>query len=101
VIHALAAADGSADILLQYGVLGVVVLALGPAVWWFVRKQGERADRLEAENTRLNTRLQEDTLPALILATQAMKASAEVLAQLQRERDIEREIQRRRAEGTP
>lgn len=97
----LAGAATGADTLLQYGVLGVVVLALAPAVWWFIRRETERAARLEIENQRLNGRLQDDTLPALILATQAMKASAEVMAQLQREREIEREVQRRRAEGAP
>jgi hypothetical protein len=97
----LAAASSGSDVLLQYGVLGLVVAALAPIVWWFIRRETERAARLEAENQRLNSRLQDDTLPALILATQAMKASAEVMAQLQREREIEREVQRRRAGESP
>ena len=97
----LAGVDPGSDTLLQYGVLGLVVLTLAPVLWWFIKREIDRSTRLEADVQRLNGRLQDDTLPALILATQAMKASAEVMAQIQREREIEREVLRRKADGAP
>lgn len=46
-------------------------------LWQLYKDQKERADRLEAEVIRLNMLIQEKTIPALITASEAIKASQE------------------------
>lgn len=98
-----AAGDGGSGLDLtvfaQYGVVGAIAI-LGI---WFAKgahqRERERADRLETENRRLNDVILERVIPAMTAATSAAQESAQLLAALQRERELERlatEHQRRK-----
>lgn len=82
--------DGGVDlaVLTQYGVLGVVAAML----IWFAKgahqRERERADRMEAENKRLNELILDRVIPALTSATRAAEESAELLNAIQRERQL-------------
>lgn len=76
------------DILVQYGALGVMVVAAGAIIRVLFQRETaaherekERADRMEAEVQRLNQVIQERMLPILHDATQAI---SEALHQEQR-----------------
>jgi len=67
------------DVLLQYGALGVMVIAAGAIIRVLFQRETaayerekERADRMEAEVSRLNAVIQERMLPILHDATQAI-----------------------------
>lgn len=67
------------DVLLQYGALGVMVMAAGLIIRvLFARetaafeRERERADRMEAEVQRLNNMIQDRMLPILHEATKAI-----------------------------
>lgn len=86
----LAQADGGIDlaVLTQYGVLGVIAAML----IWFAKgahqRERDRADRMEAENKRLNELILDRVIPALTSATRAAEESAELLNAIQRERQL-------------
>lgn len=65
--------------LAQYGAIGVILAAL----LWFAKhaydREAERADRLEEENSRLRQKVEDDIIPLLTRAMDAL-----------RERDLER-----------
>lgn len=94
-----AVAGGSAGIDLtvfaQYGVLGVIAVIL----IWFAKgahqRERERADRMEAENQKLHEMIIERVIPALTSATRAAEESADLLAAMQRERELREIVQRR------
>ncbi len=75
-------AGGEAEVivsLLQYGILGILVIAL--FVGWVVPKHVNdrdraRADRLEAENAALRDRLEKDVIPLLTRAVLAFEQRA-------------------------
>lgn len=71
----------------QYGVLGIVAGGL----IWFARgahqRERERADRLEAENKRLNDLLVERAIPALTSSARVAEQATQLLAAMQRERE--------------
>lgn len=76
------------DVLLQYGALGVMVIAAGAIIRVLFQRETaayerekERADRMEAEVQRLNGLIQDRMLPILHDATQAI---SEALHQEQR-----------------
>ncbi len=78
-------------VLLQYGALGVMVLGSIVAIRILFQRETtafererERADRMEAEVSRLNNLMQEKMLPILHEAT---KAISEALHEQQRWRD--------------
>lgn len=87
----LAAESGSGSVDLtvfaQYGVLGIIAALL----IWFAKgahqRERDRADRMEAENKRLNELILDRVIPALTSATRAAEESAELLNALQRERE--------------
>ncbi len=98
-----AAGDGAADLAVfaQFGAVGIIA-AMGI---WFAKgahqrerdhtdkahqRERDRADRLEAENRRLNDLILERVIPAMTAATSAAQESAQLLADLQRERELER-----------
>jgi hypothetical protein len=100
LLPALLAADPSVDYLgtfTQYGVLGVIAAML----IWFAKgahqRERERADRMEEENRRLNTLILDRVIPALTSATRAAEESAELLSAMQRERDLAKLAEQRRA----
>lgn len=88
----IAADTGAVDlsIFAQYGVLGLFAAIL----LWFskgsVQRERDRADRLEDENRRLNSVIQDRVIPALTSATTAVQQSSELLNNIQREREAER-----------
>ena len=66
-------------VLVQYGALGVMVMAAGVAIRILFQRETAayerertRADRMEAEVQRLNATIQEKMLPILHDATQAI-----------------------------
>lgn len=86
----LAQTDGGVDLTVfaQYGVLGVIAAML----IWFAKgahqRERDRADRMEAENKRLNELILDRVIPALTSATRAAEESAELLNAIQRERQL-------------
>lgn len=87
----------------QFGVTGVIaVLGIVFAKGAYQRER-DRADRLETENQRLHETLAERVIPALLSASRAAEESAELLAAMQRERDVARAVeqqQQRQRGGT-
>lgn len=91
------AAAGAQDLLTTWGPLGIfagilVVFARtvfartderAEAAW---KREVERADRLEAEVTRLNGSIQDKAIPALLAAANAITECTELLRDLQRDR---------------
>lgn len=97
----LAAEGGGAldlTVFAQYGVLGLIAAML----IWFARgahqRERDRADRMEAENRRLNELILDRVIPALTSATRAVEDSGNQLTALQRERELE-QLARRHREG--
>lgn len=101
----LADPTGAVDysVFAQYGLLGVVAALL----LWFAKgavqrerdgadRERARGDRLEEENRRLNTVIQDRIIPALTSAARAAEESTELLRAIQRERELD---QRLRAKG--
>lgn len=101
----LAAADptGSLDLAVfaQYGVLGIITLILIFFARGAYQRERDRADRMEAENQRLHELIIERVIPALGSATRAAEESAELLAAMQRERELVQLLQRRLEGGSP
>lgn len=76
--------------LVQYGVLGIVSAASMSALWWMVRQNASRADRLEQERRDMEPRsradrlegelrdlhryIRETVVPALTASAEAVKA---------------------------
>jgi hypothetical protein len=83
---------GSFDVgvLAQYGVLGIFAVILIFFAKGAHQRERDRADRLEEENKRLNTAIQDKVIPALESATRAAEASGELLNAMQREREVMR-----------
>lgn len=107
--------DLGAGTLAQYGAIGVFSVILIVAVralavfakGAYTREQ-TRADQAEAEVRRLNAAslererlLSEKAIPALFAAAKAAEDSAEVIAAMQHEREIHRQVEAlRRTDGT-
>ena len=86
----------------QYGVLGIIAAML----IWFARgahqRERDRADRLEQENHRLHELIVDRVIPALTSATRAAEESTELLAAMQRERELTALINQRKPDsGSP
>lgn len=86
----LAAAEGDLGVLAQYGVLGAFALLLVLFARTSYKRETDRSDRLETENTRLNTSIQEKVIPALVAATAALEQAAQLIHDIERERDRDR-----------
>lgn len=89
------------SVLGQYGLLGLVALALFLHARTTISKQSEiadsavkreieRGDRMEAEVFRLNAYIQDRVVPVLELATTSVTANQQLLTDMQRERELER-----------
>lgn len=75
-------------IFAQYGVLGIFA---GMLVWFAKgahQRERDRADRMEAEIQRLHELILDRVIPALTSATRAAEESTELLAAMQRERQM-------------
>jgi hypothetical protein len=88
---------GSLDlsVFAQYGVLGILTLMLIFFARGAYQRERDRADRMEQENQRLHELIIERVIPALGSATRAAEESAELLAAMQRERELVQLLQRR------
>jgi hypothetical protein len=110
----LAAGDvmGGLDlgVLGQYGLLGLVAGALflharttisrqAEANEAAVKREIERGDRMEAEVFRLNAYIQDRVVPVLELATTSVTANQQMLADMRRERELDRMRADRRGGG--
>lgn len=93
--HIAAATTGTLDVglLAQYGVLGLVCAALFLFAKSAIQRERDRADRLEAQNQKLNESFAERVIPALTSATRAIEESQALLSAMQREREAIREAQ--------
>ncbi len=92
-----AGAGGGLDLTVfaQYGVLGVIAAILIFFARGAHQREQQRADRLEAENRRLNEVILERVIPALTSATRAAEEAAELLGVMQRERELHQLIRQR------
>jgi hypothetical protein len=98
------AEPGSLDLAVfaQYGVLGILALMLIFFARGAHQRERDRADRLEAENQRLHELIIDRVIPALGSATRAAEEAADLLAAMQRERELTAVFARRRdVEGGP
>jgi len=91
----IAAAEAGSDLaaLTQYGVLGAFAILLVLFARTAYKRETDRSDRLESENTRLNQSIQEKVIPALVEATTALEQAAQLI------HDMERDLGRRRGAG--
>lgn len=83
------AAGDSLDlgILAQYGILGLVAAGLFIFAKGAYKRELDRADRLEAEVTRLNNQMFERVIPLLTSAANSVEDVTELLRDFQRERE--------------
>lgn len=75
--------------LLQYGVGGIILAMLIVFARSQVLREQQRADALATEVNRLNTLMQEKTIPALIAATQAVATAQTILQSIKYQQDID------------
>lgn len=83
--QALTAADDNPvniAVLGQYGVLGIFAVLLILFARVSYKRETDRADRLEAENARLNTWVQEKAIPALLASARANEDSQALLQEM-------------------
>lgn len=90
---------GDIGVLAQYGVLGVFALLLILFAKISYKRETDRADRLEAEVVRLNNLIIDRVIPALGSATSVVEDATELLRSMQRERELDRTREARRAGG--
>lgn len=83
----------------QYGILGVLVAMLASGYLLVPRyvldRERERADRMEQENVRLNTLIQEKAIPAIVDASNAVKDSTLLVHDMKHEQEIREATERR------
>lgn len=84
------------SIFAQYGILGIIAAMLIFFARGAHQRERDRADRMEAENRRLNELILDRVIPALTSATRAAEESAELLAAMQRERELQHLIRQQR-----
>lgn len=88
------------SIFAQYGILGILCLGLIMFAKGAYQRERDRGDRLEADNKKLNEAIQERIIPVLLSATRAMEESAELMAAMQRERELMRLTGRQPKQGS-
>lgn len=96
------AGGGALDLAVfaQYGVLGIIAAVLIFFARGAHQREQQRADRMEAENRRLNEVILDRVIPALTSATRAAEEAAELLSAMQRERELAAMIRQRGKPGT-
>lgn len=65
-----------AQVFLDRGVLGAVVLVLGLFAWWSIRRERSRADARDAEFQALLKNYTDEVVPALVLGQDATNRTA-------------------------
>lgn len=86
----IAAADGSVSIesvLLNLGLPGVVILALGMFAWAVIKDYKARLARIEDDNRRLYQIMSDQMIPALTKANSTIVDAVEVLSDIRRRED--------------
>lgn len=89
----LAAAEGAGSefsAIAQYGVLGAFAILLVLFARTAYKRETDRSDRLELENTRLNNSIQEKVIPALVQANTALEEAGQLIHDMERDRDRRR-----------
>jgi hypothetical protein len=90
-VSLIAAASGGASIesiLLNLGLPGVVILALGIYARTTIKSTGDRANRLEEDNRRLYQIMADQMIPALTKATSAVIDATAVMAEIRKRDEI-------------
>lgn len=90
LVVAAAEAGGEFSVLAQYGVLGAFAILLVLFARTAYKRETDRSDRLESENSRLNNSIQEKVIPALVEATTALEQAAQLIHDMERDRDRSR-----------
>lgn len=92
----IAAADAGSEfsIFAQYGVLGAFAVLLVLFARTAYKRETDRSDRLELENSRLHNGIQEKVIPALVEATTALEQAAQLIHDMERDRDRQRRGER-------
>jgi hypothetical protein len=107
MLHELLAETSSTPItiegvLLNLGLPGVVILALGLYARGTINAERERSKRLEDDNRRLYQIMAEQMVPALTKATSAVIDATAVMGEIKRANEIAaavEEVRRKRDEG--
>lgn len=96
----LAAAGGATDIssLANYGVLGIFALILLAFARTQIKREQDRADRLEKRMDEMNEATKEKVIPALEAASTAVQSSVELIKDIQHERALDDARRRPRPE---
>lgn len=69
----------------QYGIIGVALLVLGRFAFAMVKREQDRADRLEAELAKQNESYREKYGPALAAAASAVSSALEFIEEIRRD----------------
>lgn len=83
----IAAAGDSAQSptsLVQYGVLGIIVAALGPFAYVAYKREAARADRLEVRLDEMHRANTEKIIPALLSATEVIRDTEQLVRDIAR-----------------
>jgi hypothetical protein len=68
--------------LLQYGVLGLVVLALAWFAWTTIQRERRRSEDLDARLQALHDSVRTEVVPAVTRATEALARITELLPEM-------------------
>lgn len=74
--------ESATGVLLQYGALGVMLLALGWFAWSAVQRERQRADKAEEREQKLNEAMREQVIPVLTKATEAIVRVSEIVPEV-------------------
>lgn len=75
-------------VLLNLGLPGVVILALGIYARSTIKSTEARADRLEEDNRRLYQIMTDSMIPALTKATEAVADATTIMAEIRKQAEI-------------
>ena len=71
--------ESATGALLQYGALGVMLLALGWFAWSATQRERLRADKAEEREQKLNEAMRTEVIPVLTKATEAIVRVSEIV----------------------
>lgn len=77
--------DPTATVFAQYGVIGVALLVLGRFALSAVKREQDRADRLDLELAKLHEAYRSESGPALAAAASAVSSALEVIEEIRRD----------------
>lgn len=79
-------ASGPTDVLLQYGAIGAMLVILGLFAWNTVKRERDRADRLETQLADINQRINDRLAEVLSQTRDALRESNDYLRDLSQRR---------------